>query len=234
MNAVTPMLSRLEKVVLDPETMTALSPYIEADREQAIADLTAENHFTPLLHGAAAGPFVLHLSIREGRLVFDIRDRDDQPLFAIETQECLEAELALVFPLVLVGPTGSGKTHLINLLRDAWSRDRAAAEIVIFAAIDYAREYRDANQQHTLAWWRSQQRNAALLVIEEIGVLCDHAAAQLELIQTLDERADRALPTVITSRRPIDASLELLPELLSRVEEGGSGHHRAAADCNAV
>lgn len=76
-------LSRLERVVLDTDSLTALSPFIEADREQAVADLTAENHFAPLLHRDATGPFVLFLSIREGRLVFDIRDRDEQPVSAI-------------------------------------------------------------------------------------------------------------------------------------------------------
>lgn len=83
MNAVSTTLSRLDRVVLDTETLSTLSPYIEADREQAIADLTAENHFSPLLRAGAPGPFVLHLSIREGRLVFDIRDRENNPISAI-------------------------------------------------------------------------------------------------------------------------------------------------------
>jgi len=83
MNAVTTTLARLDRVVLDMESTSCLSPFIEADREQAIADLTAENHFTPLLHQPTMGPYVLRLSIRDGRLVFDIRDRDDTPISAI-------------------------------------------------------------------------------------------------------------------------------------------------------
>jgi uncharacterized protein (UPF0262 family) len=83
MTATTQALARLERVVLDNESLTALSPLIEADREQAIADLTAENQFIPLLHAGRPGPYVLHLSIREGRLVFDIRDRGDNPVSAI-------------------------------------------------------------------------------------------------------------------------------------------------------
>jgi uncharacterized protein (UPF0262 family) len=83
MNAITQSASRLERVILDNESLTSLSPLIEADREQAIADLTAENHFTPLLHAGLPGPFVLHLSIREGWLVFDIRDSANTPISAI-------------------------------------------------------------------------------------------------------------------------------------------------------
>jgi uncharacterized protein (UPF0262 family) len=58
---------------------------MEADRAQAVADLAAENRFVPLTARRAAGsgvqgPFVLHLSIQEGRLVFDIRRADDSEL----------------------------------------------------------------------------------------------------------------------------------------------------------
>ena len=39
--------NRLDRVMLDNEPSGALSPFIEADREQAVADLAAANHFAP-------------------------------------------------------------------------------------------------------------------------------------------------------------------------------------------
>jgi uncharacterized protein (UPF0262 family) len=75
--------SRLSRVVLEGEALTRLSPILEADRAQAVADLAAENHFTLTGPRAQPGPYVLHLSIQEGRLVFDIRRADDAPLGAI-------------------------------------------------------------------------------------------------------------------------------------------------------
>jgi uncharacterized protein (UPF0262 family) len=83
MTGTVASLERLERVELDGEGLTGLSPFIEADREQAVADLTAGSHFVPLARPDAAGPFVLYLSIREGRLVFDIRNHADVPLSAI-------------------------------------------------------------------------------------------------------------------------------------------------------
>jgi uncharacterized protein (UPF0262 family) len=77
------LAARLDRVVLDGESPANLSPFIEADREQAVADLAAANHFAPLIGTSASGPYALHLSIQEGRLVFDIRDIGDQPLTAI-------------------------------------------------------------------------------------------------------------------------------------------------------
>jgi uncharacterized protein (UPF0262 family) len=75
--------ARLDRVVLDGESPNNLSPYIEADREQAVADLAAANHFAPLIGTDQPGPYALHLSIQEGRLVFDIRDAADDRLTAI-------------------------------------------------------------------------------------------------------------------------------------------------------
>jgi len=83
MSPATTTLARLERVVLDEEGSAMLSPFIEADRAQAVADLTAGNHFQPLTGVKADGPYALRLSIRDGRLVFDIRDLNDAPLVAI-------------------------------------------------------------------------------------------------------------------------------------------------------
>jgi uncharacterized protein (UPF0262 family) len=67
---------RLSHVVLDGEIPSTLPPALEADRAQAVADLTAENHFVPLTTKSGTpprGPFVLHLAVQDGRLLFDIR-----------------------------------------------------------------------------------------------------------------------------------------------------------------
>ena len=72
---------RLVSLVLDGEALTRLSPVLEADRAQAVADLLVENRFAPV--GQPAGPYALRLSIQEGRLVFDIRTPTDAPLTAI-------------------------------------------------------------------------------------------------------------------------------------------------------
>ena len=76
----------LDRVVLAGEALTRLSPLLEADRAQAVADLQAENSFA--LCGAEGrparpGPYVLHLSIQEGRLVFDVRNAGDHPITAM-------------------------------------------------------------------------------------------------------------------------------------------------------
>ena len=71
---------RIERVVLDGEALTRLSALQEADRTQATNDLAAESRFAL---AQRPGPYALHLSVQEGRLVFDVRDLDDLPLQAV-------------------------------------------------------------------------------------------------------------------------------------------------------
>ncbi len=78
--ANTDSRDRIDRVVLDGEALTRLSIIQEADRVQATDDLAAENRFA--LAGKP-GPYVLHLSVHEGRLVFDVRGLDDAPLQAV-------------------------------------------------------------------------------------------------------------------------------------------------------
>lgn len=77
--------TRLADVVLDETMLSSLSPLLEADRTQAVADLAADNHFAVLpgkLDASVQGPFVLHLSLWEGKLVFDVRHHDGTELVA--------------------------------------------------------------------------------------------------------------------------------------------------------
>jgi uncharacterized protein (UPF0262 family) len=73
----------LSRVVLDGEKRGQLSQLQQADEAQAVRDLAMENMFFPRNRDDLEGPFVLHLSIVEGRLVFDLRSEADLPLMAL-------------------------------------------------------------------------------------------------------------------------------------------------------
>jgi uncharacterized protein (UPF0262 family) len=70
---------RIVNIVLDQETIVRRSPNIEHDRAVAIYDLIEENYFSPA--NGELGPFSLHLSIEENRLVLDVRDEADMEIF---------------------------------------------------------------------------------------------------------------------------------------------------------
>jgi uncharacterized protein (UPF0262 family) len=70
--------SRLVNICLDERTVVRRSADVEHERAVAIFDLLEENHFA--LAGDHVGPYSLHLSVQENRLMFDVRDESDQPI----------------------------------------------------------------------------------------------------------------------------------------------------------
>ena len=65
---------RIIEIILDEETLVNISADIEHERKVAMFDLIEDNHFYPL--SAPQGPYRLHLSIIENRLVFDVSHKD--------------------------------------------------------------------------------------------------------------------------------------------------------------
>jgi uncharacterized protein (UPF0262 family) len=72
--------NRLVAVTLDEATIGRSSPEIDHERAAAIYDLLEENTFAPVGH--KGGPYALNLSLRDNRLIFDIRLRNGKPVMA--------------------------------------------------------------------------------------------------------------------------------------------------------
>ena len=72
--------ARLVSITLDESSIGRSGPDIEHERAVAIYDLIEQNSFCPADHDG--GPYALHLSMAENRLVFDIRLADGTPVSA--------------------------------------------------------------------------------------------------------------------------------------------------------
>ncbi len=70
--------SAIVAITLDERTVIRRSPDIEHERAVAIFDLLEENEFVHL--GGLEGPFHLHLSLEDNRLLIEIETPDRQPL----------------------------------------------------------------------------------------------------------------------------------------------------------
>ncbi|CAO3427094.1 UPF0262 family protein [Azospirillum doebereinerae] len=70
---------RITHVALDERTVVRRKPEVEHERAVAIFDLLEDNEFCPCDH-PDSGPYHLHLSIEDNRLLLDIRREDDSEL----------------------------------------------------------------------------------------------------------------------------------------------------------
>lgn len=72
---------RIANVTLDERTVIRRNPDIEHERAVAIFDLLEGNYFAPACDHA--GPYDLHLSVQENRLIFDVRDGKGDELVTV-------------------------------------------------------------------------------------------------------------------------------------------------------
>jgi uncharacterized protein (UPF0262 family) len=71
--------ARLVRIDLDEQSMARRSAEVDRERAVAIFDLLEENEFRPAIE--QDGPYHLYLAIEENRLVFDIKDTTEAPLY---------------------------------------------------------------------------------------------------------------------------------------------------------
>ena len=132
----------------------------------------------------------------------------------------LEARAATHNSLVFYGPTGTGKSHLARGLAAVW-RERFPNQTVAYTnATDFARELADAIETQAVVDLRGRYRGVSLLVFEDVGRLAEKAAAQVELIHTLDAVLQEGGQVVVTASAPPAELKDLMPGLQSRLVGG--------------
>lgn len=65
-------------------------------------------------------------------------------------------------PIVFFGPTGTGKSLLVQLIVTRWKRDNRAARMVLTTGADFAREYAHAVETDSVADLRLKYRRAGM------------------------------------------------------------------------
>jgi uncharacterized protein (UPF0262 family) len=116
------MSERIASLTLDESTIRKRASEIEHEKRTAILDLLHSNAFAP--HCLNAGPYALHVSVREGRLVFDIQsesvaDKKAQLVLSLQPLRSIIRDYFIVCEsyYALLGSHGSGRVEAIDMGR---------------------------------------------------------------------------------------------------------------------
>lgn len=125
-------------------------------------------------------------------------------------------------PLVICGPSSTGKTHLARgLAAKRLLQSNGESDSVVFVTgADFARLLHEAIESRSTATFRGRFRRASLLVLDDLTHLATKRIAQQELIHTLDDIIDAGGQVVITSRSVPEQINSLSAGLLSRLSAG--------------
>ncbi len=123
-------------------------------------------------------------------------------------------------PLLVHGPTGTGKSHLLEGIYAAFRKSRPRAAAVYLSAEQFTSYFLQALHKSGMASFRGKYRDLELLVIDDLQFLANKKATIGELQHTIDTllRAGRQL--VFSADRSPAALKVLGPELMSRLSGG--------------
>lgn len=123
-------------------------------------------------------------------------------------------------PLVLHGPTGAGKTHLLRGLVEAWQRAAPPRRAIHVTGADFATELADSLERRAAPAFRARYREVDLLALDEPAPLGSRVPAQFELLHTIDAVLERGGQVVIVAGQRPSTAGGLLPALVGRLAGG--------------
>jgi chromosomal replication initiation ATPase DnaA len=122
-------------------------------------------------------------------------------------------------PMLVVGDSGVGKTHLLHALGNALV-EQDLRGVVCESAHSFQTRLLAAEQAGELAAWRRRYRWVSALLLDDIHLLGSQTVVQEELAGLLDQLAAANAPVVVTSAVPLTDLPGLSPQLLSRLGAG--------------
>ena len=126
---------------------------------------------------------------------------------------------ALYNPLVIAGPNGVGKTHLLNAVAHELAGG-ADAVVACLSAQLFLDEYVDSLDRGRLELWRTRFRRATAFLLDDVHLLALKPGSQQELFHLFNALADQGRQMVFTASGP-PAALEGLDERLVTRLQGG-------------
>ncbi len=230
---------RLEALLTDesPVDPDAVLAAYEADAEEIVALGAEAAHLAPDLAGAevfrdpdqvaAARALVAQARSRSAPLTAPLahyrwEDFAEGPALRLPMMAARDiiAEPGRRYsPLVVIGASGTGKTHYLHALGNALAAG-GVAPVACLGSRAFAAEIRALPDAHALASWRHRYGWVGALLLDDLHLLAGDGAAQEELIHLIGELTEGRRQMVLTTNLPLEELEGLDGQLLARLGGG--------------
>lgn len=139
---------------------------------------------------------------------------------ANEAARSAAQQLGRFSPLLIYGPSGTGKTHLLTAIAAHARASRQRPRVMQLTAEQFTSQFLEALDKRSLPGLRQKTRNLDLLVIDDVHFLGNKRATLEELIYTIDAVQARGGQVVLSSDRPASELQAVSAELAARISAG--------------
>ena len=122
-------------------------------------------------------------------------------------------------PLVIIGGSGVGKTHLLNALGNALA-EAPGSLVACLQAQDFVDDLIKAIERDRVMWWRARFRRITALLLDDVHLLAGKDRTQEELFWLYNLLAESGRQMIFTSAVPPEELQSIEGRLRTRLEGG--------------
>jgi chromosomal replication initiator protein len=139
---------------------------------------------------------------------------------ALQAARAVVAEPASRYnPLVIVGGSGVGKTHLLHALGNALT-SKSKASVACLSAHEFTSELIEAIDRDAIGPWRARYRSAGAFLLDDVHLVAEKDRTQDELFVLFNFLIESGRQMIFTSGVPLSELTGVEPRLRTRLEGG--------------
>ena len=139
---------------------------------------------------------------------------------ALQAARAVVSEPAVRYnPLVIVGASGVGKTHLLNAVGNALTH-RAGGPVACLSAHEFTGELIEAIDRDAVGAWRARYRGSAAFLLDDVHLVAEKDRTQDELFVLFNYLVEAGRQMVFTSAAPLSELAAVESRLRTRLEGG--------------
>jgi chromosomal replication initiator protein len=123
-------------------------------------------------------------------------------------------------PLFLSGPTGVGKSHLLQAIADEFRRRYRMRRVIRLSAETFTNDFITSVSSSGLPAFRRRYREVDALLVDDVQFLGSKRATLREMLYTVETLGDARRPLVFTGSHAPSEIAGLTPELAGRLASG--------------
>jgi chromosomal replication initiator protein len=174
----------------------------------------------PLRLAAASRPTIEAPTSRTNLRTFETFTCGSSNRLAMQAARDLAEHPGRFSPLLLSGPVGCGKSHLLEAIEHAARRARGRVRSVAITSEQFTTEFLEALHRRAVPGFRHKMRGIDLLLVDDVHFFAGKRATIEELNYTIDTLQTRGGQVVLTSECLVADLAAFSPELAARIGGG--------------